>query len=234
MLLYASAPSAINATLYDKLSFNFISDIAPVASVQRVPLILVANPSLPPRTGPELIAYAKSIPGKISFGSPGIGTTSHLAGELFKFMSGVDMVHVPYRGGGALLGDLLSGQIQVTFVAMAAVAGYIRTGKLRALAVTGATRLETLPDIPAVGEFVAGYEAVAWEGLGAPKNTPLSIINNINEEVNVWLADPKTKAQLADLGGVAMPMSPADFGKFIATETEKWGKVIRTANIKPE
>jgi len=234
-LLYASAPNAINATLYDNLNFNFISDIAPVASVQRVPLILVVNPSLPAGTGPELIAYAKSNPGKISVGSPGIGTTSHLAGELFKFLSGVDMVHVPYRGGGgALIGDLLSGQVQVSFLGMASITGYIRAGTLRALAVTSATRLEAFPDIPTVNEFMPGYEAVAWEGLCAPKNTPPSPINQLNQEINAWLGDSEVRTHLADHGGVPMPMSSADFGKFIATETEKWAKVIKFANIKAE
>lgn len=234
-LLYASAPSAINATLYDKLNFNFISDIAPVASIQRVPLILAATPSLPAATVPELIAYAKSNPGKISVGSPGIGTVSHLAGELLKSMSGVDMVHVPYRGGGgALIADLLSGQVQVSFLGMASITGYIHAGKLRALAVTSATRLEAFPDIPTVNEFMPGYDAVAWEGLCAPKKMPPSVINQLNQEVNAWLADPKVKTQLADRGGVPMPMSSAEFQKFIVDETEKWGNVIRTANIKPE
>ena len=234
-LLFCSAPNAINATLYDKLKFNFIGDIAPVASIQRVPLVLVVTPSLPANTIPQLIAYAKRNPGKISVGSPGIGTVSHLAAELFKFMTGVDMLHVPYRGGGgALTGDLVGGQIQMTFIGMAAVAGDVHAGKLRALATTGDTRLGPLPDIPALSEFVPGYAAASWEGLGAPRNTPAGIVDRLNREVNAWLADPKVAAGLVDRGGVPKPMSAVEFGTFIAAETEKWGKVIRTINIKLE
>ena len=234
-LLFCAAPNAINATLYSKLSFNFISDIAPVASLQRVPLALVASPSFPATTIPQLIAYAKANPGKISVGSPGIGTVSHLAGELFKFTTGVDMLHVPYRGGGgALASDVMGGQLQMAFVAIGGVAGYVQAGKLRVLAVTSAMRLASLPDIPAIGEFVPGYEAVSWEGLGAPRGTPPSIIDRLNREVDTWLADPAVNARLVALGGAPTPMSPADFARFIAAETEKWGSVIRAIKLKLE
>lgn len=234
-LLYATPANAINATLYAKLDFNFISDIAPVAGVERVPLVMVVTPSLPVATVPEFIAYAKSNPGKISVASTGIGTMNHLAGELFRFMTGVNTVHVPYRGGGgSLIGDLLSGQVQVTFIGMTVVMGDIQTGRLRALGVTSAMRLEALPDIPAIGEFVSGYEAVAWEGIGAPKNTPAEIIEKLNHEINAGLAEPKLKAHLAGLGEVPMPMSAADFAKFIAAETAKWAKVIEFAGIRAE
>jgi tripartite-type tricarboxylate transporter receptor subunit TctC len=233
-LLLVSAAAAINATLYEKLNFNFIRDIAPVAGITRVPDVMVANLSVPSRTAPEFIAYAKANPGKLTMASPGIGTTPHLAGELFKMMAGVDVVHVPYRGTALALTDLLGGQVQVTFTSMPSVIEYIRAGRLRALAVTTATRSDALPDIPTVGEFLPGYEGAIWYGLGAPKATPAEIVNKLNKEVNAGLADPKIKARLADLGGTPLVGSPADFGKLIADETEKWGKVIRAANIKAE
>ena len=233
-LLLAASPNAINASLYDKLSFNFISDIAPVAAISREPNVIVVNPSLPTRTVPELIAYAKANPGRINMASAGNGTTSHLAGELFKMMTGVNMVHVPYRGGGPALTDLLAGQVQVFFPPMVVPVGQIRAGKLRALAVTTATRSEALPDIPTVGEFVPGYEASVWFGLGVPKGTPAEVINKLNQETNAALIDIKIKARMAESGGTVLPGSPADFGNLIAEETEKWSKVVREANIKPE
>jgi tripartite-type tricarboxylate transporter receptor subunit TctC len=233
-LLLAASPNAINASLYDKLSFNFIRDIAPVAAISREPNVIVVNPSLPTRTVPELIAYAKANPGRINMASAGNGTTSHLAGELFKMMTGVNMVHVPYRGGGPALTDLLAGQVQVFFPPMVVPVGQIRAGKLRALAVTTATRSEALPDIPTVGEFVPGYEASVWFGLGVPKGTPAEVINKLNQETNAALTDIKIKARTAESGGTVLPGSPADFGKLIAEETEKWAQVVREANIKPE
>ena len=231
---WSAAPNAINATLYDKLNFNFIRDIAPVAGIIREPNVMVVNPSVPAKTVPEFIAYAKANPGKINMASAGNGSPSHVAGELFKMMAGVNMVHVPYRGAAPALTDLLGGQVQVMFATMPSSIEYIRAGKLRALAVTTATRSEALPDIPTVGEFVPGYEASAWFGVGAPKNTPAEIVDKLNKEINAGLADPKIKARLADLGGTVLAGSPADFGKLIADETEKWGKVIRAANIKAE
>jgi tripartite-type tricarboxylate transporter receptor subunit TctC len=233
-LLLAASPNAINASLYDKLSFNFIRDIAPVAAISREPNVLVVNPSLPTRTVPDLIAYAKANPGRINMASAGNGSTSHLAGELFKTMTDVNMVHVPYRGGGPALTDLLAGQVQVFFPPMVVPVGQVRAGKLRALAVTTATRSEALPDIPTVGEFVPGYEASVWFGLGAPKGMPAEVIDKLNQETNAALTDPKIKARTAESGGAVLPGSPADFGKLIAEETDKWSKVIREANIKPE
>ena len=233
-LLLVTAANAINATLYDKLNFNFIRDIAPVASIIRVPLVMVVNPSVPAKTVPEFIAYAKANPGKINMASAGNGTAAHMAGELFKMMAGVDMVHVPYRGGGARAHRSARRTGAGHVRPHAASIEYIKAGKLRALAVTTATRSEALPDIPTVGEFVPGYEASAWFGVGAPKNTPAEIVDKLNKEINAALADPKIKARLADLGGTVLAGSPADFGKLIADETEKWGKVIRAANIKPE
>ncbi len=233
-LLNDSVANAITATLYDKLSFNFIRDIAPVASIARVPLVMEVNPSVPARTVPEFIAYAKSNPGKLSMASPGNGTAGHVAGELFKMMTSTDMVHVPYRGGAPALTDLLGGRVQVIFDPMPETIEYIRAGKLRPLAVTTAARSEALPDIPTVGEFVPGYEANLWDGIGAPKNTPAEIIDKLNSEINAVLADPKMKARLADLGGAPMPMTPAEFGKYIADDTEKWAKVIKFAGIKLE
>jgi tripartite-type tricarboxylate transporter receptor subunit TctC len=233
-LLMVGSPNAINATLYDKLNFNFIRDIAPVANIMRGPLVMVVNPSLPANTVPEFIAYAKAHPGKINMASGGNGSTPHVAGELFKMMTGVDMNHVPYRGAAPALTDLLAGQVQVYFANTPASIEHIRAGKLRALAVTTATRSDALPDLPTVGDFVPGYEASTWFGVGAPKATPAEIVEKLNKEINAGLADPKMKARLADLGGTVLAVSPADFGKLIADETEKWAKVIRTANIKPE
>jgi len=233
-LLQVATSSAINATLYDKLNFNFIRDIAPVATIIRQPLVMLANPSVPAKTVPEFITYAKANPGKVNMASPGNGTGPHVAGELFKVMTGTNMVHVPYRSVAAVMTDLLSGQVQLYFGTTASSLEYVKTGKLRALAVTVERRLDALPDIPTVGEFVPGYEASAWFGVGAPKNTPADIIDRLNKEINVGLADPNMKARLADLGGTVLPGSPADFGKLIADETEKWGEVIRAANIKPE
>jgi tripartite-type tricarboxylate transporter receptor subunit TctC len=233
-LLLVDSSAAINATLYDKLSFNFIRDIAPVAGIVRFPYVMVIHPSVPANTVPEFIAYAKANPGRINMASPGIGTGPHVAGELFKMMAGVDMVHVPYRGGAPVMTDLLGGQVQGLFGTTSLTIEYIRAGKLRPLAVTTVTRWEGLPDIPTVGDFVPGYEASSVFGLGVPKNPPTEIVEKLNKEVNVFLADPKMKARLADLGGTVLAGSPAGFGKLIATETEKWGKVVRAANIKPE
>jgi tripartite-type tricarboxylate transporter receptor subunit TctC len=233
-LLFVSASNAINATLYDKLNFNFIRDIAPVASLVRAPNVMVVNPTVPAKTVPELIAYAKANPGKINMASPGIGTTPHLAGELFKTMTGVNIQHVPYRGAAPALTDLIAGQVQLYFVTTPVSIEYIRTGKLRALAVTTATRSEALPDIPSVSEFVPGYEASAWWGVGAPKDTPADIVEKLNKEINAALADPKMKARLADLGCTVLAGSPGDFGKLIAEETEKWGKVVKFSGAKPD
>ncbi len=231
-LLSISPSAAANATLYDNLSFNFIRDIAPVAGVASAPYILALNPSLPPKTVPEFIAYAKANPGKLNMASSGNGSLSHMCGELFKSMTGVDMVHVPYRG--SFVPDLLAGQVQVVFSPISQTIGYIKDGKLRALAVTTGKRQAILPDIPAVAEFVPGYDAGGWYGMGAPKGTPADIVDKLNNAINVALSDPKLIAALADLGAVPMPMAPAQFGNFLAAETEKWGKVIRGANIKPD
>jgi tripartite-type tricarboxylate transporter receptor subunit TctC len=231
-LLLVPAPAAINATLYDNLSFNFIRDIAPVAGILSVPEVMVVNPSVPANTVPEFIAYAKANPGKINLASAGNGSVPHVAGELFKFMAGLDLVRVGYRGGGPALVDLLGGQVQVMFEPTLSTIPYIRAGKLRALAVTSATRSPALPDIPTMGEFLPGYEATAWFGIGAPKNTPADIVEKLNQEISAGLADAKIKERLADLGGVPMPLTPAEFAKLIAAETEKWAKVIRAANIK--
>jgi tripartite-type tricarboxylate transporter receptor subunit TctC len=233
-LLLVATTHAINATLYDNLKYDFVRDIAPVAGIMRVPEVMVVNPSVPAKTVPEFIAYAKANPGKINLGSPGIGTPGHVDGELFKMMAGVDLVHVPYRGGGPVMTDLLGGQVQVLFGSTSLTIEQIRAGKLRPLAVTTATRWEGLPDLPTVSEFLPGYEASAWSGVGAPRNTPAKIIDTLNKEINAALADPKMKARIADLGGTVLTGSPTDFGKFIAHETEKWGKVIRAANIKAE
>jgi tripartite-type tricarboxylate transporter receptor subunit TctC len=226
--------NAINATLYDKLNYNFVRDIAPVASVIRSPFVLEVYPAVPVKTVPELVAYAKANPGKINMASFGIGSGSHLSGEMFKMITGIEMLHVPYRGSAPMVIDLLSGQVQLAFDNLPASIEQIRAGKLRALAVTTATRSEALPDVPALGEILPGYEASAWIGIGAPKNTPAEIIDKLNKEINAALADPKIKARFADLSGTVIAGSPADFGKLIADETEKWGKVIRAANIKPE
>jgi tripartite-type tricarboxylate transporter receptor subunit TctC len=233
-LLLIGAFNAINATLYDKLQFDFIRDIAPVASIGRSPLIMVVNPSFPAEMVPEFIAYAKLNPGKINMASAGTGTAQHVAGELFKVMTGVDLRHVPYRGSPPALSDLLGGQVQVMFDLMSSSLEYIRAGKLRALSVTSVARSATLPDIPTVAEFVPGYEAMGWQGIGAPRNTPAEIIERLNVAINESLVDPKFSASLSDLGGLPMRMTPAEFRKVITEETEKWGKVIRTANIKPE
>jgi tripartite-type tricarboxylate transporter receptor subunit TctC len=233
-LLLVSAPAAINATLYEKLSFNFIRDIAPVASISQVPHVMVVHPSFPAKTVPEFIAYAKANAGKINMASAGNGSTPHVAGELFKMMAGVNLIHVPYRSAGPALTDLLGGQVQVMFDNMASSIEHIRAGKLRPLAVTTTMRSETLPDVPTVSEFVPGYEVSNWFGVGAPKATPAEILDRLNKEINASLADPKLRARLADLGGTPLVGSPADFGKLIAAETEKWAKVIRAANIKPD
>jgi tripartite-type tricarboxylate transporter receptor subunit TctC len=233
-LLIAGGYNAINATLYDKLNFNFVRDIAPVAGIVVYPNIMSVNPSVPAKTVPEFIAYAKANPGKLTVASSGIGSPGHVAGELFKMMAGVDMVHVPYRSAGLALTDLLAGQVQVGFPSMPSSIEYIRAGKLRALAVATATRSEALPDVPTVGEFVPGYEASGWFAVGAPRATPTEIVDKLNKEINAGLADPKIKARLANLGGDALALSPADFGKLIADETEKWTKVVKFAGIKPE
>jgi tripartite-type tricarboxylate transporter receptor subunit TctC len=226
------APSAINATLYDKLNFNFVRDIAPIAPIVRFPYIMVVNPSVPAKTLPELIAYAKANPGKINMASPGIGSVPHVNGELFKVMTGTNLVHVPYRSAAAVMTDLLSGQVQLYFGTTASSLEYVRTGKLRALAVTIERRLDALPDIPAVAEFVPGYEASGWFGVGAPSNTPVEIIDKLNKEIDAGVADPKMKARLVDLGGIALTGSPSDFGKLIVEETEKWGKVVKLSGAK--
>jgi tripartite-type tricarboxylate transporter receptor subunit TctC len=233
LLLFGSS-SAINAAFYDKVPFNLVRDIAPVAGINRVPYVMEVNPSVPANTVPEFIAYAKANPGKINMASAGNGSVQHVSGELFKTMTGVNMVHVPYRGGAPALTDLIGGQVQIMFDALTNSIEYIKAGKLSALAVTTATRSEALPDLPTVGDFVPGYETSSWSGIGAPKNTSTGIIERLNKEINAALADLKVKARLADLGSVPMPMSAADFGKLVAESVDKWGKVIRTANIKPE
>jgi len=233
-LLMIDPQPAINVTLFDKLNFDFIRDIAPVAGIIRMPTVVVVNPSVPAKTVPEFIAYAKANPGKLNFASPGNGTGPHLAGELFKAMTGVKMVHVPYRGVAPALTDLLGGQVQVYFITTLASIDYIRAGRLRALAVTTSTRSDTLPDIPTVADFAPGYEMSAWFGIVAPKNTPAEIVDKLNKDINAGLADPKIKARLADFSGTVLVGSPADFAKLIADETEKWGKVIRAAKVKPE
>jgi tripartite-type tricarboxylate transporter receptor subunit TctC len=233
-LLLVSSANAINATLYNRLKFNFIRDIAPVASLVRLPLVMEINPSLPINTVAEFIAYAKANPGKLNIASNGKGTPSHVAGELFKLMAGVDMVHVPYRGAAQSLPDLIGGQVQVMFDNTASSIEHIRAGTVRAVAVTTATRSEALPNIPTVGEFLPGFEASAWVGVGTPKNTPAAIIDRLNNEINAGLTDPTIKAQIADLGGIALRGSPADLGRLVADETEKWGKVIRAADIKAD
>ena len=233
LLLFGSS-SAINATFYEKLPFDLIRDIAPVAGINRVPYVMVVSASVPAKSVPEFITYAKANPGKINMASSGNGSVQHVSGELFKMMTGVSMVHVPYRGAAPALTDLISGQVQVMFDAVSSSIDYIRSGKLRALAMTTAARSEALPDLPTVSDFVPGYETSSWSGIGAPKNTPTEIIDKLSQEINAALADPKTKARLADLGSVPMPMSPANFGKLIAESVEKWGNVLRAANIKPE
>jgi tripartite-type tricarboxylate transporter receptor subunit TctC len=233
-LLWTTTANTTNATIYEKLSFNFIRDIAPVGTIDRFPLVMEVNPAVPARTVPEFIAYAKANPGKINYGSGGIGTIQHVAGELFKFMTGVDLVHVPYRGAALVLNDLLAGQVQLSFSPIASSLGYIRADRLRALAVTGTMRSPALPDVPTVAEFLPGYEASAVDGIGAPASTPADIIDKLNTAVNAALADPAIKARLADLGSVPLSMSPADYRAFIAAETEKWAKVIKFAGIKAD
>jgi tripartite-type tricarboxylate transporter receptor subunit TctC len=233
-LLVTGSPDAINATLYGNLNFNYVRDIAPVAGVARAPNVLVVHPSFPAKTVPEFIAYAKANQGKISMASAGVGSASHMSGELFKMMAGVDMVHVPYRGQASALTDLLGGQVQVDFATMPPSIEYLQAGKLRGLAVTSAMRSEQLPDLPTIGEFLPGYEASLLTGLGAPRNTPAEIVDRLNKETNSALADPRIKAQLADLGNTALPGSPADFEKLLAEETEKWGKVVTFSGAKPE
>ena len=233
-LLFVTAAATINTTLYEKLSFNLSRDIVPVAGLIRAPSVLEVNLSVPAKTVPEFIAYAKANPGKLTMASGGIGAPSHVFGELFKFMTGVNLVHVPYRGAAPAVTDLVAGQVQVYFDPIPNSIGYIRAGKVRPLAITSATRSEALPDVPTVSEFVPGYEASFWFGVGAPKATPAEIVDKLNKEINAALADPKMKARLADLGGTVLAGSPADFGKFIADETEKWAKVIKSAGIKAE
>ncbi len=233
-LLYVTTANASNATLYDKLNFNFVRDIAPIAPIVSFPYIMVVNPSVPAKTLPEFIAYAKANPGKINMASPGIGSTPHVNGELFKVMTGTNMVHVPYRSAAAVMTNLLSGQVQLYFGTTASSLEYVRTGKLRALGVTIERRLDALPEIPTVAEFVPGYEASNWYGVGAPKATPAQIIDKLNKAISAGLADPNMKARFADLGGTVLPGSPADFGKLIADETEKWAKVVKFAGIKAD
>jgi tripartite-type tricarboxylate transporter receptor subunit TctC len=231
-LLTFDGSSAINATLYGKLSFNFIRDITPIASIHRVPLVMQVHPSLPAETVRDFIAYAKSNPGKINMASGGTGTASHMSGEMFKMMAGVNLVHVPYRGEALGISDLLGGHVQVMFPTLTASVEYIRAGKVRALALTTASRSEALPGIPPVGDFLPGFEADSWYGIGAPKNTPAEVVGRLNKEINSILAEPKIKAQFAELGGTLFAGSPADFGKLIAEETEKWGAVVKATGIK--
>jgi tripartite-type tricarboxylate transporter receptor subunit TctC len=233
-LLVFGPPAAINATLYDNLNFNFIRDIVPVAGIMRAPNVMLVNPAVPAKTVPEFIAYAKANPGKINMATAGSGSTEHVFGELFNMMAGVNLVPIAYRGGGPALVGVLGGEVQVQFESIASSIAYIRAGKLRALAVTSASRSELLSDVPSVGEFVPGYEASGFFGMGAPKDTPAEIVNKLNSEINAGLADRKLKERVADLGGVPMAMTPAEFGVLIADETEKWRKVIRAAKIKPE
>ena len=233
-LLLATVPNAVNASLYEKLSFNFIRDIVPVAGIIRVPMVILLNPSVPAATVAEFISYAKANPDKVNMASAGNGSAPHMAGELFKMMAGVNLVHVPYRGQGPALTDLLGGQVQVLFAATPGTTEYITTGKLRALAVTSASRAEMLPELKTVADFVPGYEASQWYGIGVPRNTPVEIVDKLNKEINAAIADPAMKARFAAIGGEPLPGSPAEFGKLISEETEKWGRVVRAAGIKPE
>ncbi len=233
-LLLAGSPAAINATLYDNLNFNFIRDIAPVAGIERMPLIMAVNPALPAKTVPEFVSYAKARPGAINMGSGGVGSTGHVAGELFIAMAGVKIAHVPYRGEAPALTDLLGGQVQVVFTTAGSVIQYVKSGALRALAITTGTPLDAVSDVPSLAKFVPGYDASAWAGIGAPANTPVEIVARLNKEINAALVDPGMTARIAGLGGIVLPGSPGDFRKFIAEETEKWGKVIRAADIKAE
>jgi tripartite-type tricarboxylate transporter receptor subunit TctC len=233
-LLLVSSPNTTNATLYDNLNYNFMRDIAPVSGISREPNVMVVNPSVPAKTVAEFIAYAKANPGKINYASAGIGSSQHMSGEMFKMMAGIEMVHVPHRGTAPALTSLLGGEVQVVFASMPSVLEFIRTGKLRALAVTTATRSDELPDVPPVGDFLPGYEASVFYGVGAPKNTPPEIVEKLNAEINAGLTDSKFRARLTDLGGAPLPGSPTEFGTLIASETEKWAKVIKFANIKAE
>ena len=233
-LLLATVPNAVNASLYPKLSFNFIRDIAAVGGIIRVPMIIKVHPNVPAKTVPELIAYAKANPGKISMASAGIGSAPHMAGELFKMMAGVDMLHVPYRGQGPAMTDLLSGQVQLLFATAPGTVDYVKTGKLRALAVTTATRAEVMPELPPIADFVPGYDTSQWYGLCAPKAVPEAIVEKLNKEINAAIADPALKKRLEALGGEPLPGPPADFAKLIAEETEKWAKVVAAAGLKPE
>jgi tripartite-type tricarboxylate transporter receptor subunit TctC len=233
-LLWATAANATNATFYEKLNFNFVGDIAPIASIIDLPLVMVVNPSFPAKTVPAFIAYAKANPGKINMASAGSGNPNHIAGELFKMMSGIDMLHVPYRGDPPAITDLIGGQVQVYFSTMGTSIEYIRAGKLRPLAVTTATRLEVLPDLPTLSDFLPGYEASSWQGLVAPKNTPAAIVDTLNKLINTALIDPRMKARFAELGVTVLSGSPTDFAKLIASDTEKWAKVIRFAGMKPD
>ena len=233
-LLLATVPNAVNATLYDNLKFNFIRDIAPVAGIIRVPMVMLVNPSVPAKTVPEFIAYAKANPDKINMASAGNGTAPHMAGELFNYMANVKMVHVPYRGQGPALTDLLGGQVQVLFATTPGTADYIRSGKLRALAVTTASRADVLPNLPTVGDFVPGYEASQWYGIGAPKSTPAAIVDTLNKAINAALANPAMKSRLSKIGGEPLPGSPSDFGKLIVEETKKWAKVVKFTGMKPQ
>jgi tripartite-type tricarboxylate transporter receptor subunit TctC len=233
-LVMVATSSAVNATLYDKLPFVFLRDIAPIGTISRNYFVLVVHPSLPATTGPELVAFATANPGKLDMGSPGSGTGPHMAGELFKMMAGIRMTNVPYRGSAPMLTDLLGGQVKCAFDSISSSIEHIRAGRLRALGVATPTRLEALPDVPSIGEFVPGYEAVGWQGLGAPKGTPPEIIDLLNREIGAGLADPRLKARIAELGNVAFALSPAAFGQLIAEDTEKWGRVVRFAGLKPE
>jgi tripartite-type tricarboxylate transporter receptor subunit TctC len=233
-LLVTSVQDVIGAMLYEKLNYNFVRDIAPVATLIRQPLVMVVHPSFSAKTVPEFIAHANANPGKVNMASPGNGTPPHLAGALFQGMADIKMVHVRYRGGAPALTDLIGGQVQVMFGGPAVAIDHIKSGRLRALAVTSATRWQGLPDVPTVGDVLPGYEVTSWLGIGAPKSTPAQIVDKLNQAINAGLADAKLNARLAELGGTAMIGSPADFGKLIADETEKWGKVVRAANIKAE
>jgi tripartite-type tricarboxylate transporter receptor subunit TctC len=233
-LLLTSVGNAVNASLYDNLNYNFLRDIAPVAGISREPLAMEVNPSFPAKSVPEFIAYAKANPGKINYGSAGVGSSLHMAGELFKLMAGVDLVHVPYRGSPPALTDLLGGQLQLMFAPLPPSIEYVRTGRLRALAVTTSTRSPTLPDVPVIADFVPGYEASAWYGIGAPAKTPSDAIVRLNAEINAGLTDEKLKAKLTELGSVPFSLTPSQFGKHLAAETEKWSKVVHAANIKAE
>ncbi len=233
-LLLVGAANAINATLYDKLSFDFARDIVPVASLCSVPIALLVNPSVPAKTLAEFVAYAKANPGKLSMASPGNGSPQHLAGELFKMMAGIDMVHIPYRGGGPAMNDLLSGQVQVSFGSVASSMQYVRGGQLRALGVTTTTRLDVLPDVPAIAEILPGYFAVGWYGLGAPAGTPAEIVGRLNAAANAAIADPKIAARLAELGATPLPGTPAEFGKLMVEETERWAKVVKFSGARPD